>query len=169
MLRSARLSSEPLSTAHLEEIWPWEADDRVARWLWPGQLGGARTREQTLRTLEVLAAEARPDGMGWRLWRDATGAAVARGGLRRCTVDGRPEVELGWLVDPDRWGQGYATELALASVAHAFGPLELRRVVAFTLPHNEASRRVMRKAGLEFEKDIVHAGLPHVLYARPPG
>jgi RimJ/RimL family protein N-acetyltransferase len=36
--------------------------------------------------------------------------------------------------------------------------------VSFTLPHNAASRRVMEKAGLTYERDITHAGLPHVLY-----
>jgi ribosomal-protein-alanine N-acetyltransferase len=37
-------------------------------------------------------------------------------------------------------------------------------VVAFTLPTNWASRRVMEKVGFTFERDIVHAGLRHVLY-----
>jgi ribosomal-protein-alanine N-acetyltransferase len=40
----------------------------------------------------------------------------------------------------------------------------LDELVAFTLPANVRSRRVMEKAGLGYEKDIVHAGLPHVLY-----
>lgn len=37
-------------------------------------------------------------------------------------------------------------------------------LVAFTLPHNAASRRVMEKAGFAYERDTEHAGLPHVLY-----
>ena len=48
----------------------------------------------------------------------------------------------------------------------AFGPLGLDRVVAFTLPDNVASRRVMAKAGFIYGRDIEHAGLPHVLYGR---
>ncbi len=58
------------------------------------------------------------------------------------------------------------TELAHASVDAAFGELALDRLVAFTLPHNIASRRVMEKSGLGYECDIVHAQMPHVLYAR---
>jgi RimJ/RimL family protein N-acetyltransferase len=42
--------------------------------------------------------------------------------------------------------------------------LDLDELVAFTLPENVRSRRVMEKAGLFYERDIVHAGLPHVLY-----
>ncbi len=37
-----------------------------------------------------------------------------------------------------------------------------------TLPDNLASRRVMGKAGFAYEREIEHAGLPHVLYRREP-
>jgi ribosomal-protein-alanine N-acetyltransferase len=37
-------------------------------------------------------------------------------------------------------------------------------VVCFTLRTNRPSQRVMKKAGFEYERDVVHAGLPHVLY-----
>ena len=40
-------------------------------------------------------------------------------------------------------------------------------VVAYTLTGNRASRRVMEKLGFEYERDVVHADLPHVLYRRP--
>jgi RimJ/RimL family protein N-acetyltransferase len=42
--------------------------------------------------------------------------------------------------------------------------LGLEEIVAFTLPHNVASRRVMEKVGFRYERDIEWAGLPHVLY-----
>jgi len=32
------------------------------------------------------------------------------------------------------------------------------------LPTNKASRRVMEKVGFQYEKDVVWADLPHVLY-----
>ena len=38
-----------------------------------------------------------------------------------------------------------------------------------TLPDNHASRRVMEKIGLRFDRDVVHRGLPHVLYRGPAG
>jgi RimJ/RimL family protein N-acetyltransferase len=49
-------------------------------------------------------------------------------------------------------------------VTVAFENLGMSDLVAFTLPINQASRRVMEKIGFSFERDIVHAGLPHVLY-----
>ena len=44
----------------------------------------------------------------------------------------------------------------------------LQRVVAYTLPDNWASRRVMEKAGFAYERDVMHVGLRHVLYRRGP-
>jgi hypothetical protein len=42
--------------------------------------------------------------------------------------------------------------------------LGMADIVAFTLATNQASRRVMGKVGCTAEREIVHAGLPHVLY-----
>ncbi len=106
-------------------------------------------------------------GFGPWLLRDrASGVMVGRGGLQHTFVNDRHEIEVGWAIVPERWGQGLATELAQASVALAFDDLGLDRIVAFTLPYNVASRRVMEKAGFVFERGIVHKGLDHVLYRR---
>jgi RimJ/RimL family protein N-acetyltransferase len=37
-------------------------------------------------------------------------------------------------------------------------------LVCFTLTTNHASQRVMEKVGFRYERDVLHAGLPHVLY-----
>ena len=57
-----------------------------------------------------------------------------------------------------------ATEMAKAYIQIAFNELKLANVVSFTLHTNRASQRVMEKAGMKYERDIIHADLPHVLY-----
>ena len=89
---------------------------------------------------------------------------VGRGGLKHTTATGVDEIEVGWSIDPDRWGEGLATELARASVRAAFDVLGLDDVIAYTANDNVASWRVMEKAGMEFDREIVAVGLPHVLY-----
>ncbi len=79
-------------------------------------------------------------------------------------MGGAPGVELLYALRPDRQGQGLATELAGAVVRCAFDELVLPELVGYTLPTNTASRRVLEKAGFRRERDVVHAGLPHVLY-----
>ncbi len=92
-----------------------------------------------------------------------TGEYVGRGGLARATVLGRPAVELPWAVVPARHNEGLATEAARAAIEWAWD-LDLPEVVSFALKGNAASRRVMDKAGLTFDRDLKRAGLPHVLY-----
>lgn len=94
-----------------------------------------------------IAAQAR---QGWSVWavedrRD--GRLIGDCGLQPLEHRG-PEVELGYDLHPDVWGQGLATEAARAVVEAALGPLGLDRVVAVVKPANAASRRVLAKAGL---------------------
>jgi ribosomal-protein-alanine N-acetyltransferase len=167
-----RLQSERLEYTRiaLEDAAGIEAlllDPRVMKTLWPWPVPPSH---EELRTgLESKIAHWERHGFGMWVMRDRiTGEFVGRGGLQYTDILGVPAVEVGWAVVPERWGQGVATELALQSVEVAFGLLGLRELIAFTLPDNLASRRVMEKAGFTYARDILHVGLPHVLYRRGP-
>ena len=71
------------------------------------------------------------------------------------------------------WGHGYATEAARAAVDYGFVAHELEEIVAFTVPANFRSRRVMERLGMTHDPadDFDHPGIPagdplrrHVLY-----
>jgi RimJ/RimL family protein N-acetyltransferase len=138
-------------------------DAAVAATLWPGELGGPRTPEQAAALVRADAEGWARDGFGpWAFFERATGAFAGRGGLQPTAVGGRASVEVLYAVSTRCWGRGYATEMARAAVAHA-RELELAEVVGFTLTSNLASQRVLTKAGLRFEREVEHAGLPHWL------
>ncbi len=59
--------------------------------------------------------------------------------------------EIGWLVNPDDWGKGYATEAARRVIEFAFRSLDAHRVIAFCDADNRASERVMQKLGMRHE------------------
>jgi ribosomal-protein-alanine N-acetyltransferase len=160
-----RMVCERLRPDHGPELITLLLDPRVARTLWPRQ--AAPTEEDVLELLGAKVNHWKRFGFGLWLLRDrSTGTMVGRGGLQHTRIGGAEEVEAGWAIVPERWGQGLATELALASVEMGFEDLDLNRIVAFALPDNIASRRVMEKSGFQFDRDIVHVGLPHVLYQR---
>ncbi len=96
----------------------------------------------------------------------SSGGVVGRVGLSRTRVQGRSEVEVAWFLDSSVWGRGYATEAAQSAVRSGFTDLELASVVSYTTPANLASQSVMRRLGFEYEAEIEHAGLPHVLFRR---
>jgi RimJ/RimL family protein N-acetyltransferase len=104
-------------------------------------------------------------GFGPWMWLEG-GRAIAHGGLSFSFAYGHAEVEIGWFVARERWGQGLATRIAREALELA-AERGIAGVVAFTRVDNAASRRVMEKAGLREERDFEHAGLPHVLYRAP--
>jgi hypothetical protein len=73
-------------------------------------------------------------------------------------------VELAYALMAEYWNRGLATEMAGAILSVAFERLGIEELVCFTLTTNRASQRVMEKAGFEYERDVVHAGQPHMLY-----
>ncbi len=83
-----------------------------------------------------------------------------------------PCVEIGWRLSKDFWGNGYATEAALACLEFAFETLELEEVVSFTSVLNKRSQTVMQRLNMVKTKhNFDHPALPeehplceHVLY-----
>ena len=128
-------------------------------------LGGVRDTAGTVTYLETNVKHWADHGFGMWMLRDAaTNAVVGRAILRHLAVEGVDEVEVGYGLLPEYWGRGLATEIAQACVRIGFQQLQLRSIVAITTPPNIASQRVMEKAGLAYDRDIVHAGVPHVLF-----
>jgi ribosomal-protein-alanine N-acetyltransferase len=128
-------------------------------------LGGLRDEAGTAVYLEQNLKHWADHGFGiWMLRDDATATVVGRAILRHVAVDGVDEIETGYGFMPDYWGHGLATEIARACVRIGFEQLGLQSIVAVTTPTNLASQRVMVKAGLAYERDIIHAGLPHQLF-----
>src|SRR4051794_7063920 len=106
VLATERLRGERLGPEHLSALAPILGDARVG-----ATLGGVRTPDDVARMLEQSAVGWRRNGIGyWMFFETATGAPVARGGLSRTIFAGRPEVEVGWTVAPDRWGEGFSRQ-----------------------------------------------------------
>jgi len=59
--------------------------------------------------------------------------------------------EVGYVLNPRYWGQEYALEALMAVLEFGFEILKLNRIEARHMEGNEASRRVMEKAGMTYE------------------
>ncbi|HZU90227.1 MAG TPA: GNAT family N-acetyltransferase [Stellaceae bacterium] len=103
---------------------------------------------------------------GFGLWvlRDPAGTFAGRAGIRRVAIEDIDETEIADALMPEFWGRGLATEIARALLDIGFARLDLLDTVAFTLPENLASRRVIEKLGLRFERSVEYRGRPQVLY-----
>jgi [ribosomal protein S5]-alanine N-acetyltransferase len=162
IVETARLRGERLASRHWD-IWRrMGADARIMT-----TLGGFWTEAEARERLEWNCSHWEQTGHGqWLFFMKDSTSFVGRCGIRKMIVSVKEEVELGYSVIPELWGQGFATEMGVTALQVAFEQFEYPSVVAFTLVNNEPSERVMRKLGFSFENNITHAGQPHVLYRR---
>jgi len=81
--------------------------------------------------------------------------------------DSLPDADVGYAFLPEFRGKGYAYEAASAVLAYGNRALGLRRILAITTPSNDASIRVLEKAGMKLERLLeLTPGDPVNLFAR---
>lgn len=133
-------------------------DPRVYFWR-SGPVGDAEVAEVLLRSLAL-----RPRGLGWFAAFLATSGQFIGNALLQPLPE-TDEIEIGYHLVPAFWGHGYATEAAAALLDHGFRTLGLSRIVAVVLPENERSQRVLKRLGLPYIEDRIHADLHHRYFA----
>lgn len=80
----------------------------------------------------------------------AAGQLIGNAGIRIKTAGGH-EADIGYELDPQHWGRGYASEAARALLQFGFEHLRLHRISAHCLAENVASARVLEKLGMRQE------------------
>jgi RimJ/RimL family protein N-acetyltransferase len=86
-------------------------------------------------------------------------------GIVKQHVEGEPALEVGYHFRRDQWGHGYATEAARACIGLAFRAFGADKVISLIRPENVPSRRVAERNGMKLEREVMHYGLPHLVYA----
>jgi RimJ/RimL family protein N-acetyltransferase len=94
-----------------------------------------------------------------------SGEVIGDCGIIKQNVAGETAMEVGYHFRRDQWGHGYATEAARACMGMAFGAFGAAKVISLIRPENTPSRRVAERNGMQLERQVVHYGLPHLVYA----
>ena len=126
---------------------------------------GTRTLEETRQELEwFLHGHPKFPELGlWATVDRSTGAFLGRCGLLPWDIEARHEVELAFLIDKARWGQGLAIEAASAIASYARKVLALHRLICLITPGNSASVRIAEKVGMAYERELRdELGLCHI-------
>ncbi|MDF2930032.1 GNAT family N-acetyltransferase [Anaerospora sp.] len=80
------------------------------------------------------------------------------------------QIGIGYILNKQYWGKGYAVEGARASLDYAFQYLNADRVIAHIRPNNLPSRKVAEKLGMEIEGEYIkhYKGkeMLHLIYSR---
>jgi RimJ/RimL family protein N-acetyltransferase len=150
-----RLSYRPISLDDFEPYAEFLADPECTRYLLYPE---PHSRELSRELLERSVAQ--HDGtIGMYTLHDGL-ELVGWAGFQRRELTGAPEVELGWLVRKEHWGNGYASEAALE--LRKRGP---ERLIHLIHPGNAASIAIAKKLGAEHERDTEIRGGPVSIYA----
>ena len=152
VIETPRLRLRPLRPDDLQDLYDVVFSDPAVTWD-----GSAGTLEEAQTSLDAKVRHFEEHGFGMMSVVDrGDGALIGFAGLQR--LEDGPEVEIGYYLGRSAWGRGLATELAQALVERAFDDLGLARLVAVVRPENEASKRVLAKAGLHPDGPAHHYG-----------
>jgi ribosomal-protein-alanine N-acetyltransferase len=144
-LESDRLYVRRFTPDDLDDLAALLGDPDVGRFL-----GGAKDRAAVESTLQsrALAYYDQHPGLGmWATIERASGRFVGFHVLNH--IHGEPDIQVGYALVRDAWGQGYATEMTVRLMRYGFDERGLAQICAITNLDHVASQHVLLKAGLE--------------------
>jgi RimJ/RimL family protein N-acetyltransferase len=159
-LTTDRLELRRWREADLDEHAAMIADPEVNRYV-----GGPTDRASAWRQIAMFIGHR--ELRGWTssvVVERKSGRLVGRAGLWQ--PEGYPGVEVGWILKPSVWNQGYATEIGLAVRDYAFGTLGIPHLLSLIHPDNHGSIRVAEKIGASFEGEYDLNGTRHLIYGQ---
>ena len=156
VLETERLILRPWRDDDLEAFAAINADPEVMRYLSGGL---PMTREQSDAMVGRIRGHFAERGFGlWAAMRKDNAHLAGFVGLATPSFlpEVLPTVEIGWRLGRAHWGKGLATEGARRCLDYAFEDAGLDEVCSIHDPDNVASRRVMEKLGMRFDRDTTH-------------
>ena len=140
ILKTRRLALRPQEEADAPALFAILSDGRAMRFWNRPSIARLAVVEDLVREQQAAMA----DGLCcyWTLME----AAEAIGSVDLSLIESG-SAELGFLLRPDRWGCGLASEAVASVVAHGFEGLRLGRLAAVIQTANRAAARVLEKNG----------------------
>jgi ribosomal-protein-alanine N-acetyltransferase len=164
VLLTPRLRLRPFTLADHAAHASLYSDAEVMRYMPRGPLTPEAARQASHAVLTQFIEHWTRHAFGvWAVTDKATGTLLGQCGLR--FLPELNEVEVLYLLARASWGQGLAPEAAQAALTYGFAQAHLERIIALTRPEHTASRRVMEKLGMQYEKDLRIFHLDAVYYA----
>ncbi|MBE9171471.1 GNAT family N-acetyltransferase [Pleurocapsales cyanobacterium LEGE 06147] len=161
VLETKRLTLREMNLDDLDALLEVFSDPKTMQF-YPKPFDRQMTRAWIERNIQRYTQQ----GFGlWALVLKESRQAIGDCGLVVQEVDGVEEVEIGYHVRRDLWGQGLATEAAQACRDYGFNQLNCDKLISLIHPFNLASRRVAEKNGMTLIKEIQWRNKPTCVYA----
>jgi ribosomal-protein-alanine N-acetyltransferase len=148
----------------LDSLFALYRDPEIRRYFPEGTLNYEETKEELVWFLNGHPQH--PELGLWATILKENNRFIGRCGLLPWTIDGRPEVEVAYLIAKEYWGQGLGTEAAQGILDYGFEKLGLSRLICLIDAENLASIKVAKKIGMAFEKEGRDETGPFLVYSR---
>lgn len=143
-LNTDRLILRQLKASDAADVFEYASDPEVTKHV---RFVTHKTIKDT-RAFLLLAEDARRKGatMVWAIALKSTGKMIGTCGFVALAPE-HGRAELGYAINRNYWGQGFAAEAAAALATHGFLALNLNRIEAHVSPEHLPSQRVLEKCG----------------------
>lgn len=147
-LETPRLLLRRIAVGDAADMFDYARREEVTRYLMWNPHTDIRMTTDYLRYLQQRSRIG--DFYDWAVVERQSGRMIGTCGFSR--FDFNHDVgEIGYVINPDFQGKGYATEAVERVIAFGFAQLPLHRIEAVFIEGNERSRRVMENVGMTFE------------------
>jgi ribosomal-protein-alanine N-acetyltransferase len=161
ILNTNRVSLREFTEADMDDLYRLDSNPDVMRYI----SDGSTKSYETVRTgiKNMIAYYAKHPGLG--VWHASDTDGNFMGWCALKYLGETDDIEIGYRLLKEHWGNGYATEGARALLSYGFDTLGLDRIVAVANPANARSRRVIEKIGLRFKEYTVRYNSDVAYYA----
>ncbi len=150
-LQTERLVLRQWRPSDIDNMVALDQDPEVMRYI-----GGLRTPRSTRDAIDKDSVGLAVRGLGkWAVELRSSGELIGRVGLSGLmTMPTGPAVEIGWRLQRNHWGHGFASEAASTALNYGFTVLDLDEIVASTHSRNAASLAVMSKLNMAHDPTL---------------
>ena len=161
MVESERLVFRKFTLDDLPLLIEQRSDPDVNKFLGGTKLQNPEALDKRIR-FYMSCYDTHGFGMCAMIWKPS-GEMIGSAGIQ--PLDGTDEIEVGYSMIKEYWGRGIGTEAARAWLDYGFRTAGLDRIVAVAHTDHRASRHIMEKLGMHYEKVEIHYGAECAFYA----
>ncbi|AWE07517.1 N-acetyltransferase [Lysinibacillus sp. 2017] len=164
-LSTKRLRFERYDMSDLQNVIQLVTNPEIMKYIGDGNVKDETYAVQLIERMQQQYKNFDDYGLHKLIHKD-TGAFIGHAGIVAQIIDDAFELELGYWIEQEFWGNGYAFEAAQALANYANKEMWLERYVSAIQVGNEASKAIALKNGMAIEKIIKMEGKQVEIYVK---